>query len=101
MSEPLPVDIGAFGVVTKLQRTEGFLAATIVSPTLVSELFDPASRAVEEAGYEIVSADDEGIEFELFLASGQEDSGLLRAAQTTCEGQTLVELTLSSTTPAT
>jgi hypothetical protein len=95
VDRPLPIDVAAWGTVTAVESGEDFLAVSVNSPVLLDELFERATREAEENGFSVVASDDEGIEFEVFFAAGEESSGVMSAAQTTCPGQTLVEFTLS------
>lgn len=76
-----------WGTVTYLRKRRGFAVVRLVSETSVVELHPQIARAVIDAGYEIVGADNEGFESEIFFKPGRERTGYFQLREGPCEGQ--------------
>ncbi|HWL65159.1 MAG TPA: hypothetical protein VNP73_04210 [Actinomycetota bacterium] len=81
-----------WGTVTKVERDERFLIVQVDSEQSVVELHPQIARALLGAGYEIVGADNEGFESEIFFAPGKGLTGLFRLRQSPCKGRVIVTL---------
>ncbi len=89
---PRDLPLQKWGTVTAVSNPKGFIGAEIVATTTVVELHPVIARALLDAGYKIVGADNEGFESELFFARNQELSGAFRLREGPCEGQVTVRL---------
>ena len=76
-----------WGTVTYLKAKKGFEVVRFVSETTVVELHPEIARALGDAGYEIVGADNEGFESEIFFKPGRSRTGYFQLRQGPCEGQ--------------
>ena len=81
-----------WGTVTKVERDEQFLIVQVDSEQSVVELHPQIARALLGTGYEIVGADNEGFESEIFFAPGKGLTGLFRLRQSPCKGRVIVTL---------
>ncbi len=69
------------------RNKDGFIAGLIV-PAEVGRALDLYTAAAREAGFKIISADNEGFEAELYLKKGRQ-LGAVQIRQTLCRGVTL------------
>lgn len=76
-----------WGTVTYLRTKKGFEVVRFVADTTVVELHPQIARALEDAGYEIVGADNEGFESEIFFQPGRQRSGYFQLREGPCTGQ--------------
>ena len=76
-----------WGTVTYLRTKQGFVVVRFVSETTVVELHPKIARAVLDAGYEIVGADNEGFESEIFFQPRGTRTGYFQLREGPCEGQ--------------
>lgn len=76
-----------WGTVTYLRTRRGFAVVRFVSETSVVELHPQIARAVIDAGYEIVGADNEGFESEIFFKPGGTRTGYFQLREGPCKGQ--------------
>lgn len=72
-------------------RRQAAIGVTAVSELSVVELYPPLARAILDAGYSIVSSDNEGFEAEIFFGD-DETTGAYRLRESACEGQVIVRL---------
>lgn len=93
---PSDVPLAEHGVVTEIEVEAGFIGATAVSETQIVELYPPLARALLDAGFEIVSSDNEGFEAEIFFARGREVTGAYRLREGPCPGQVTIKLLYGS-----
>lgn len=99
--EPVPAsDIGDVPKELKLHRhatitdvgsKKGALGVTAVSDLPVVELYPPLARAILDAGYSIVSSDNEGFEAEIFFGD-ESVTGAYRLREDPCGDQVIVKL---------
>lgn len=64
-----------------------------MSELTVVELYPPLARAILDAGYEIVSADNEGFEAEIYFGDDR-TTGAYRLRKAPCRQQVIVKLLL-------
>ena len=85
----LPSDIPfrEWGTVTYHSSRKDFEVVRFVSETTVVELHPKIARAVMDAGYEIVGADNEGFESEIFFKPGGKATGFFQLREGPCKGQ--------------
>jgi hypothetical protein len=76
-----------WGTVTYLRAKKGFEVVRFVAETTVVELHPQIARALGEAGYQIVGADNEGFESEIFFKPGGTRTGYFQLREGPCEGQ--------------
>ena len=73
-------------------RSEGrALGITAVSELSVIELYPPLARAILDAGFSIVSSDNEGFEAEIFFGNDTV-TGAYRLREAPCKDQVIVRL---------
>jgi hypothetical protein len=89
---PRDIPVSDWGTVTKIDEKKEFLVVQAVSDQSVVELHPQIARSLLDSGYEIVGADNEGFESEIFFAPGRGTSGLFRLREGPCED--LVTVTL-------
>ncbi len=89
---PKELPFEEWGTITRLERDKGFVVVEVVDETTVVELHPKIASAIIDAGYEIVGADNEGFESEIFFAPGEGLTGLFRLRERPCKG--LVTATL-------
>ncbi len=76
-----------WGTITYLRAKKGFAIVRLLSETTVVELHPKIARAVLDAGYEIVGADNEGFESEIFFKPRGTQTGYFQLRAGPCEGQ--------------
>ena len=84
---PKEFPIEEWGTVTYLRAKKGFEVVRFVAETTVVELHPEIARSLQDAGYEIVGADNEGFESEIFFKPGSERTGYFQLREGPCEGQ--------------
>jgi hypothetical protein len=84
--------VSDWGTVTKIKKEKKFLVVQAISEQSVVELHPQIARSLLDSGYEIVGADNEGFESEIFFAPGSGTSGLFRLREGPCKD--LVTVTL-------
>ncbi len=89
---PDDLPLGEWGKVYKLRISRGFLGAEATSKMGIVEAFPPIYRQVLDAGYEVLSADNEGFEAELFFARGAKTTGTLLLREGPCKGEITIRL---------
>jgi hypothetical protein len=91
-SIPSDIPVSDWGTVTKIKKEKKFLVIQAVSDQSVVELHPQIARSLLDSGYEIVGADNEGFESEIFFAPGKGTSGLFRLREGPCKDQVTVTL---------
>ena len=86
----LPMD--AWGNVTEIEVSDGFLSATAVTETGIIELYPVMARAVSESGHTILAGDNEGFEAEIFFERGEGTTGTFRLREGPCAEQVTIRL---------
>lgn len=99
--EPVPVSdvdhvlkelkLHRHATITDVDRRKGTLGVTAVSDLPVVELYPPLARALLDAGYSIVSSDNEGFEAEIFFGD-RAVTGAYRLREDPCGEQVIVKL---------
>jgi hypothetical protein len=89
---PRDIPVSDWGTVTKIEEKKEFLVVQAVSDQSVVELHPQIARSLLDSGYEIVGADNEGFESEIFFAPGKGTSGLFRLREGPCKDQLTVTL---------
>lgn len=93
---PRDVPLDEWGVVDAIEVDAGFVGARAVSETSIVELYPVIARATVDAGYEILSGDNEGFEAEIFFERGEDTTGTYRLREGPCEGQVTIRLLYGS-----
>jgi hypothetical protein len=91
-SIPSDIPVSDWGTVTKIKKEKNFLVIQAVSDQSVVELHPQIARSLLDSGYEIVGADNEGFESEIFFAPGKGTSGLFRLREGPCKDKVTVTL---------
>jgi hypothetical protein len=89
---PRDVPLAEHGVVTEVQIRAGFLGAEAIGQTRIIELYPPLARSVLDAGYDIISSDNEGFEAEIFFARGKYITGAYRLREGPCKDEVTIRL---------
>jgi hypothetical protein len=90
LPEDIPLD--QWGRVDRIEVENGFLAARAVTESRIVELYPVIARATSEAGYTILSGDNEGFEAEIFFDRGKGTTGTYRLRQGPCRDQVTIYL---------
>ena len=93
---PADIPLDEWGVVDQLEVKEGFLAARAISETQIVELYPVIARATVDAGYEILSGDNEGFEAEIFFVRGERTTGNYILREGPCADQVTIRLLYGS-----
>lgn len=88
---PPQLRLGRHATITEVKSREGALGITAVSDLPVVELYPPLARAILDAGYSIVSSDNEGFEAEIFFGDDSV-TGAYRLREAPCGDQVVVKL---------
>ena len=88
---PKELKLERHATITDVTMRKGALGVTAVSELPVVELYPPLARALLDAGYSIVSSDNEGFEAEIFFGS-DEITGAYRLREAPCGDQVIVKL---------
>lgn len=88
---PRELRLGRHATITEVRRTDAALGITAVSELSVVELYPPLARAILDAGYSIVSSDNEGFEAEIFFGDDR-TTGAYRLREAPCKEQVIVKL---------
>ena len=90
----LPSDLGfeRWGTLTRAEERPAGVVAEVVTETSIIELYPPVARSVLDAGYDIISAENEGFEAEIFFARGRAVTGAFRFREGPCEDQVTLKL---------
>lgn len=89
---PPDIPLDEWGVVEELEVTDGFLAGRAISETQIVELYPVMARATVDAGYEILSGDNEGFEAEIFFVRGKDTTGTFVLREGPCGDQVTIRL---------
>ncbi len=89
---PGDIPLDEWGVVDQIEVEGGFLGARAVSETSVVELYPMMARATVDAGYNILSGDNEGFEAEIFFERGKGTTGTYRLREGPCAEQVTIKL---------
>lgn len=94
----LPADLmlERFATVTDAEVKKGFLGAEAIATTSVVEVYPPLARQLVDAGYDILSSDNEGFEAEIFFARGKRTTGTYLLREGPCKGQVTIRLLYGS-----
>lgn len=93
---PRDVPLDEWAAVHQIEVESGFLAARGVTDTSIVELYPVVARATVDAGYTILSGDNEGFEAEIFFDRGEGTTGTYLLRQGPCEGQVTIRLLYES-----
>ncbi len=88
---PRELELTRHATVTEVARKGTAIGITAVSDLSVVELYPPLARAILDAGYSIVSSDNEGFEAEIFFGDGT-TTGAYRLREAPCNDQVIVRL---------
>lgn len=88
---PQQLELQRHATIIDIERRGGALGITAVSTQSVVELYPPLARAILDAGYSIVSSDNEGFEAEIFFGDDRV-TGAYRLREGPCEDQVTVRL---------
>ncbi len=88
---PPELHLSDHATVTEVTRRGGALGITAISTKSVVELYPPLARAILDAGYSIVSSDNEGFEAEIFFGD-EAVTGAYRLREGPCKDQVTVRL---------
>jgi hypothetical protein len=88
---PKELKLNRHATITDVGRKKGALGVTAVSDLPVVELYPPLARAILDAGYSIVSSDNEGFEAEIFFGD-ESVTGAYRLREDPCGDQVIVKL---------
>ena len=88
---PKELKLERYATITHVTTRKGALGVTAVSELPVVELYPPLARAILDAGYSIVSSDNEGFEAEIFFGSDAV-TGAYRLREAPCGDQVIVRL---------
>lgn len=88
---PPELQLDQHATVTKVERKGAALGVTAVSDLPIVELYPPLARAILDAGYSIVSSDNEGFEAEIFFGDDK-TTGAYRLREAACPDQVVVKL---------
>ncbi|MDP9067286.1 MAG: hypothetical protein M3N53_02920 [Actinomycetota bacterium] len=93
---PRDVPLDEWGIVDQVEVQGGFVGARAVSETKIVELYPMMARATVDAGYSILSGDNEGFEAEIFFERGKGTTGTYRLREGPCAGQVTIKLLYES-----
>lgn len=88
---PAELELGKFAEITDVARRPRSLTAEAVTTTSIIELYPPLATSVLDAGFEILAAENEGFEAEIFFAS-KRLTGAYRLREGPCEGLVTIRL---------
>ena len=88
---PPKLRLDRYATITEVKMKKGALGITAVSDLPVVELYPPLARAILDAGYSIVSSDNEGFEAEIFFGD-ESVTGAYRLREAPCGEQVVVRL---------
>lgn len=89
---PRDIPLDEWGVVDQIEVEGGFLGARAVTETSIVELYPVLARATVEAGYVILSGDNEGFEAEIFFEGDGATTGTYRLREGPCQDQVTIKL---------
>ena len=89
---PTGLPLAEFGTVTDAGRDGTNRYGEIITETTIVELYPPMARALLDAGYQILSSENEGFEAEIFFAKGRKVTGAYRLREGPCGDLVTVRL---------
>ena len=97
LKDPLPpgIPLDDYGEVVAAGESKGFRMVEVVTEQQIVAVDPPLQRAILDAGYEILSHDNEGFEAEIFFARSSKSVGTIIMREGPCEGQATLRLRLS------
>ena len=90
LPDDIPLD--RWAAIDQIEVADGFLGARAVTTTPIVELYPVMARATTEAGYTILSGDNEGFEAEIFFERGTGTTGTYRLREGPCRDQVTIKL---------
>lgn len=93
---PSDLLLAEHATITEVTRRDGAVGVVAVSDLSVVELYPPLARAILDAGYSIVSSDNEGFEAEIFFGDDR-TTGAYRLREAPCGEQVIVRLLFEET----
>ncbi|HZB30647.1 MAG TPA: hypothetical protein VE465_10825 [Streptosporangiaceae bacterium] len=95
---PAGLDLRRTGTVTEVTKGDGgFVSATAVADSTVDETYTTFPEVLAKAGFEVVAAENEGVEADIFFARDQAATGSVKLTEGPCEGQVTARLTVTNT----
>ncbi len=91
--QPEGIDLRDFGVLTETSKKGEFVSAVVISEKAVDDLYDPLTKAVTEADYNILNSENEHFEAEIFFGDAKGRVALLNLREGPCQGQVTIRLT--------
>jgi len=88
---PSELQLARHATITDVTRKGTAVGVTAISDLTVVELYPPLARAILDAGYSIVSSDNEGFEAEIFFGDDK-STGAYRLREGPCNEQVTVRL---------
>ena len=88
---PSELRLDRHATITEVRTRKTAVGITAVSELSVVELYPPLARAILDAGYSIVSSDNEGFEAEIFFGDDR-TTGAYRLREAPCKDQVVVKL---------
>lgn len=93
---PRDIPLDEWAVIHQIEVSSGFLAARGITETSIVELYPVIARATVDAGYTILSGDNEGFEAEIFFDRGEGTTGTYLLREGPCDGQVTIRLLYES-----
>jgi hypothetical protein len=92
---PKDIDFSLVGDIVEIEVKRGFLNVVAHSDQLIIEADPPIQRDLLDAGYEVLSHDNEGFEAEIYFARGVRTVGTFTFREL-CEGRIKISLVYGS-----
>lgn len=89
---PDDIDLDALGTITRVAPDRDFVNARAVTQGSLERLAAAFSRALDEAGYNIVGSENEVVEADIYFSNPEGGLGAVKFIQGACEGRVVVEL---------
>ena len=86
---PDDIPLEQWGIVSDVKVAKGFLTATVTTGTQIIELYPPVARSLLDAGYQTISADNEGFEAEIFFTRAHKTTGNVIMREVACDQVTM------------
>jgi hypothetical protein len=97
---PAGLDLRRTGTITQVTTGGGgFVNATAVADSTIDETFTIFPEVLAKAGFEVVAAENEGVEADIFFARGEAATGSVKFTEGPCQGQVTTRLTVTTTGP--
>ncbi len=94
LPKDLPLD--QYGTVIQASKRQGFVGAHAITETTIVELYPKLSRLISEEGFQVISAENEGFEAEIFFTKGK-NTGSFLLREGPCKGQVTIKLLYGAT----